>query len=401
MTAELGSTNDPKALIPGEPAAIYQTETELRAYGDSLHQAGAGLQRIDTADGWRGKAGDAFRHAFHGQPTKWLQAGDAFHSAADALNGYVSTLEWAQGQAATAIGQWNSGDKKGAGDALDKARGQLDSAGNTAATAIGKARDLAPPKPGFWSRVGDDIGGFFSDVGHAIEGAGEDAATAILSVGNAMVHDPGSVLETAGGLGLALLGAGGEVGGFALDITGVGAFLGVPAGVVSAGAISGGLGFAWAGMNNIMHDAAGQDRVNMSSDGGGGGGGGDSTEPLSNRLRPPQEGDTNYVVDNPNDLSDTITDIDRVQDGRLWEEKTATGQDPRMDPQKWVDKNVVKKLDSYVRARPYMPGYEDAPMGLDFTEPGATPQFKATVEQAVNDWKAAHPGVDVEVQWAD
>lgn len=31
----------------------------------------------------------------------------------------------------------------------------------------------------------------------------------------------------------------------------------------------------------------------------------------SNRVRPPRDGDTNYVVDNPHDLSDTITDIDR------------------------------------------------------------------------------------------
>lgn len=43
-----------------------------------------------------------------------------------------------------------------------------------------------------------------------------------------------------------------------------------------------------------------------------------------------------FVVDNPNDLSDTITDIDRVQDGTLWEEKTATGQDPRMETERWV-----------------------------------------------------------------
>jgi hypothetical protein len=230
---------------------------------------------------------------------------------------------------------------------------------------------------------------------------GETALTDLASVGNAMLHDPGSALDVAGGLGLAVLGAGGEVGGFALDITGIGSALGVPLNVVSAAAITGGLGMAGLGLNTIMHDAAGPDRVSMTSDGGGGGGGtSDPTEPISNRVRPPQEGDTNYVVDNPADLSDTITDIDRVENGTLWEEKTATGQDPRMDPQKWCQKNVTKKLDSYFRARPYLQGYENAPMGLDFTEPGATPEFKAAVEQAVNDWKAAHPGVDVSVRWA-
>ncbi|MEU6235634.1 putative T7SS-secreted protein [Kitasatospora sp. NPDC047058] len=401
MAAELGATSDPKALIPGSPAAVYSTEAELRAYGDHLHQAGAGLLRIDTTEGWQGEAGDAFRKAFHGQPGKWLRAGDAFHEAADALGAYVPTLVWAQSRAAAAIGQWNAGDRQAATETLRSARDQLASMGRTAAEKVGRARDAAPPKPGFWSRLGDGIGDFLSDAGHFAEQVGETALNDLASVGNAMLHDPGAVLELAGGLGLAVLGAGGEVGGFALDATGIGAVLGVPVNVVSAGAIAGGLGLAGAGLSTIMQDAAGPDRVQMTSDGGGGGGGGPAPgEPVSNRVRPPQEGDTNYIVDNPADLSDTITDIDRVENGTLWEEKTATGQDPRMDPQRWVEKNVVKKLDSYLRARPYLEGYEDAPMGLDFTEPGATPEFRAAVEQAVGDWKTAHPGVDVSVRWA-
>ncbi len=112
------------------------------------------------------------------------------------------------------------------------------------------------------------------------------------------------------------------------------------------------------------------------------------------------EGDTNYVVDNPDDLSDTVTDIDRVEGGTLWEEKTATGQNPNMDTPSWVQKNVVGKLNSYTRARQYLTGYENAPLGLDFTQPGATPEFKAAVEQAVEEWKAANPGVPVTVRWA-
>jgi hypothetical protein len=117
-------------------------------------------------------------------------------------------------------------------------------------------------------------------------------------------------------------------------------------------------------------------------------------------VRPPQDGDKNYVVDNPNDPSDTITDIDRVESGTLWEEKTATGQDPRIDIPGWVQRNVARKLDSYLRARQYLPGYENAPFGLDFTQPGATPEFRAAVEDAVRQWMAAHPGVPVTVRWA-
>lgn len=128
-----------------------------------------------------------------------------------------------------------------------------------------------------------------------------------------------------------------------------------------------------------------------------------ATEPASgqsNRVRPPREGDTDYVVDNPADWADTITDIDRIEDGVLWEEKTATGRVSGMNFDNWVGKHVFKKLDSYVRARPHMQGYENAPIGIRFTEPGATPEFKAAVESGVKKWLQGNPGVDVRVWWA-
>ncbi|MGW1379292.1 putative T7SS-secreted protein [Streptomyces sp. NPDC002446] len=120
---------------------------------------------------------------------------------------------------------------------------------------------------------------------------------------------------------------------------------------------------------------------------------------ITNRDRPPVEGDTNYIVDNPHDWSDTITDIDRVKDGVFWEEKTATGQNPNMDAERWADKHILKKLDSYLRARSYLPGWEEAPLGLHFTEAGATENFKQVVAQAVRTWQGKNPGVDVRVEW--
>lgn len=273
--AELGQTTDPKALIPGDAATISRTQAALQAYGDLLHMAGEGLKRIDTTDGWSGDAADAFRKVFHGQPGKWLDAGDAFHDAAAALGSYLPTLTWAQGQAAEAINTWASGDAhhQAAQDQLNSARSQLDGAGHAADAAVGKARDKAPKKPGFWSQLGDDIGGFLSDAGHFAENVGETALDDLASVGNAMLHDPGSMADMAGGLVLATLGAGGEVAGAALDVTGIGSVLGVPAAVVSAGAIASGLSLMGLGASNIMQDAAGSDRVNMSSNNGGGGGG--------------------------------------------------------------------------------------------------------------------------------
>lgn len=274
--AELGQTNDPTALIPGDPGTINSTALALRDYGDLLQLAGQGLQRIDTSAGWTGPAADAFRNVFRGQPGKWLQAGDAFHDAATALHSYVDSLEWAQGQAAYAIDLWASGaaNHQAAQATLAAARSVLDSAGNTANTVVGRARDMAPPKPGFWSQVGSDVGSFLSGTEHTLENVGEGIVNDAASLGNAALHDPGNLLEAVGGMALTVLSGSGEVGGFVLDATGVGALIGASINALSAAGIATGVGLTGVGIAGILGDAAGPDRVNImhsesSSDGGG------------------------------------------------------------------------------------------------------------------------------------
>lgn len=296
--AELGQTTDPKALIPGDPETIHRTRAALRAYGDVLHLAGEGLKRIDTDAGWKGEAGDAFRGVFHGQPGKWLQAGDAFHEAATALDGYAATLAWAQGQATTAIQQWASGpaNHEPAQETLNSARSQLDSAGHTAAVTVGRARDLAPPKPGIWSKVGS----FFSGVGHDLEDAGATVVNDLASVGNAALHDPGSLAATAGGLLLTGVSTGGEGLGVVLDATGAGAIGGVPLNIASAAGIATGVSIAGAGAANILHDAAGPDRVHiMNSESASESGGGMSGRDIHGVGRVSERGvDVQHVWDN-------------------------------------------------------------------------------------------------------
>ncbi len=102
-------------------------------------------------------------------------------------------------------------------------------------------------------------------------------------------------------------------------------------------------------------------------------------------------------IDNPNDTSKTITDIDEVKNGVLWEEKSATNA---ADVEKWVAKQVEKKLGSYIEARQYIDGYEQAPIGLRFTTPGVDPGFRAQVEAAVEKMRADNPGVQILVEWA-
>ncbi|MGW6918070.1 CdiA C-terminal domain-containing protein [Kitasatospora sp. NPDC054939] len=148
-------------------------------------------------------------------------------------------------------------------------------------------RDKAPEEPDWL----DDVGDFFSDAGDALLEVGQGAVEGLASVGNAMLQNPGASLEVAGGLGLAALGAGGEVLGFALDLTGVGAAVGVPVGVVSAGVIATGLGIAGVGASQIAQEAAGPSRVHMETNGGGGGGG--STPNV--RTQPSRPVDSNAV----------------------------------------------------------------------------------------------------------
>ena len=109
MAKELGETSDPAQLVPGKPGSVTATVASMRSYGEALLEAGTGLKHIDVTDGWSGTAGDAFRQVFHGQPDKWLEAGDCFHQAADALEIFGHSLVWAQGQAEDAIRQWNDG----------------------------------------------------------------------------------------------------------------------------------------------------------------------------------------------------------------------------------------------------------------------------------------------------
>jgi hypothetical protein len=158
-------------------------------------QIGDGLKRLDTG-GWTGKAADAFHARFHDEPQRWLDAGDAFHSAATAINSYADTLDWAQGQAGQAIQLWQQGEQTTAqakaqhdqataaanqqaaangqppptgqpfqdpGDAireqarqtLDRARTQLHGAGRQAVGAVDRAQDHAPQEPTFLDDIGD------------------------------------------------------------------------------------------------------------------------------------------------------------------------------------------------------------------------------------------------------
>ena len=299
--AELGETSYPKALVPGDVGAVADTMWSIRTYGDMLIEAGTGLSRVDTQAGWRGAAADQFRSRFHGESGKWIEAGACFHNAANALDSYASTLQWSQGQAADAITLWNQGQaatttaktqfdqavgpvkqrnteesahgvpltpmptfydpgeakRAVARDQLDRARSQLKTAGDTAASTVGVATDKAPKKPGFWSKVGN----FFSGVGDDVKVAGEHVVNGVASFGNAMLNHPGDVLTAAGGIALTGIAAGGDGLGVVLDATGVGAVAGVPLNAISTAGVVLGAGMTAAATGDLARHAATDDHV--------------------------------------------------------------------------------------------------------------------------------------------
>ncbi|MGH9061407.1 MAG: putative T7SS-secreted protein, partial [Acidimicrobiales bacterium] len=122
MTAELGQTTDPKALIPGDDNAIFENARVLHGRAKAALAAEDELKRIDTG-GWRGAAADKFHEHHQTDVPRWGQAGDSLDNAAQALTDYSNCLSWAQGQATEAIALWQDGDA-----ATQKAKAEHDKA---------------------------------------------------------------------------------------------------------------------------------------------------------------------------------------------------------------------------------------------------------------------------------
>lgn len=119
----------------------------------------------------------------------------------------------------------------------------------------------------------------------------------------------GTLLLDIGAIGLGVLGvvagAGGELGGLALDATGVGAIIGVPAAAVSAAAITTGAATAAAGAGKLGQDLG---RMNSEAQSEASGSGGTSSAPPQPKVTKPQVEspklqnfvDSNYrAVDSP------------------------------------------------------------------------------------------------------
>ncbi|MGH3758424.1 putative T7SS-secreted protein [Actinophytocola sp.] len=184
--AELGQTDDPKELVPGEPEAVTGAADGLRSRARTMEDVAGDLAAIRIPD-WQGPASSAFWDKFTPEASNWRLGRDAMNSAAGALDSHASSLTWAQGQAAEAIALWEQGEqatrramesgslvlapsgtaggmplgsptllndpgaalRQRAVEVLDRAREQLSKAGDTAAGAIEKVAGKADGAPGW------------------------------------------------------------------------------------------------------------------------------------------------------------------------------------------------------------------------------------------------------------
>ncbi|MET7927263.1 putative T7SS-secreted protein [Streptomyces sp. NPDC005349] len=105
MAATLGSTDDPKDLIPGEAGKLGEIETAFNGWSDKFEKIGDGLRDL-RIKGWVGQASEAFWPTLGKEKTNWYFASDAMSGASKAVHSYSSVLTWAQGQAGTAIDKW-------------------------------------------------------------------------------------------------------------------------------------------------------------------------------------------------------------------------------------------------------------------------------------------------------
>lgn len=155
---ELGQTEDPRKLVHGSVSKLRSTVSHLRDFRSAFDKVGRGLRGLDSSR-WKGRTADAFRDRVAVEPKKWFRAADACEKAADAMDRYAETVEWAQKRAKEAIDAYGKAEKTStdARDAHNAKVADYNLAADTynAASASGRDPGPAPSKPGDFHDPGD------------------------------------------------------------------------------------------------------------------------------------------------------------------------------------------------------------------------------------------------------
>jgi uncharacterized protein YukE len=302
------------------PGVVESVQALAKEFGDFAHDVEAAYRNLNSFGSdtavlrWVGQTAESFKSDYGPLPGRLQKLYMSYSEASDALSAYAPKLQAAQSKADAALRRARDAQvdlqrarasaSNAAADlktvqqnhaalpnpqavtdaqaAHDTAQSNLKSAQArmSALTAqahqayddrIAAAKDCAKAlhhaqhdgihNKRWWQHVASDVlstaGDVLSSVGHFVEEFSYEIAD-VLQV----LFSPQSLLgiaETVAGLLMMVAGAGGEVGGTALDLTGVGALLGVPANALSAGLIGGGGALAITGLHNWMAAMAGGD----------------------------------------------------------------------------------------------------------------------------------------------
>lgn len=198
MAAALGTTTDPRALVPGDPAAVRADAALLTDQATGVEETADALAAV-RVEGWAGDAADAFWGVLDVQPRSWRVTADALTEAASQLTGYADVLTAAQTSAATAIDLW--ADAQAATEAATTSHNRQVDAYNAAARAW-NASDGSGPRPvapGPFVDPGADgraeAEQVLADARDSVRSAGDDAAQAL---GRIVVSDRWVVRTDAG-----------------------------------------------------------------------------------------------------------------------------------------------------------------------------------------------------------
>ena len=111
------------------------------------------------------------------------------------------------------------------------------------------------------------------------------------------------------------------------------------------------------------------------------------------------EGRTEYAFKDPA-TGQFISDVDRIEGGVLWEDKTAPGA---QDAKAWAQSQVYDKLQKYVRGQAVskeLAEYREAPIGLRLDAPiDIEPELRDAVEEVIARFQRENPDVDVRVEY--
>lgn len=116
--AELGSTEDPKELIPGNAETITGAANKLRERAKTLSGVASDLGNV-RIENWQGAASNQFWDTFSAEKPKWDKGASALTEAAKTLDNHAQSVSHAQGQAKEAIAKYKEGQQATATAAKD------------------------------------------------------------------------------------------------------------------------------------------------------------------------------------------------------------------------------------------------------------------------------------------